>query len=505
MFASGRFRASDLTMSQPDSHPDPLALRVLPESAYVSIGEYQASGGGRGLMAARSVSPETVIDALTASGLRGRGGAGFPTGHKWRTIQANQSPTLRTTIVVNAAEGEPGTFKDRAILDANPYAVLEGALIAAVVMGASSIVVATKARFTAQILRIRQAINECIAAGWSDGVEIRIVEGPGEYLFGEETALLEVIDGRPPFPRIAPPYRQGVVEVVSNDTDILSGSGLPAAVLMAGPDAGTNAPPTLVNNVETFANVPAILAYGADWFRAVGTADSPGSIVCTVTGAVQHPAVAEVPMGTLLGDLIEQVGGGMQPGRDLKAVLVGVSGAVIEPGGLSTPLTYEAMAEIGSSLGSGGYIVIADDQSAVGVAAGVSRFLAVESCGQCTPCKVDGLSISNCLAAVAGGEASAEELGRVNDLLGTVADGARCSLAAQHQTVISSLMRSFVDEFQTQVAVSAEPVKVELVAELISIDSGDIDTEFLRKQPDWTYEPTDGGKTPVERFTDHRA
>lgn len=504
MFAGGSVGASDLTMTNIESHPDPLSSRVLPESAYRSLGDYKGSGGGRGLAAAKSVSPETVIAELAASGLRGRGGAGFPTGRKWQTIRANQSPTLRTTIVVNAAEGEPGTFKDRAILDANPYAVLEGALIAAVVMGASSVVVATKGRFEPQLHRLRQAIDECDTAGWSDGVDIRLVEGPGEYLFGEETALLEVIDGRPPFPRIAPPYRRGAVEVVSTDTDVASGSGLSATVMMAGPAADTDAPPTLVNNVETFANVPAIVAYGADWFRRLGTADSPGTIVCTISGAVQHPGVAEVPMGTSLGDLVENVGGGLLPGRRLKAVLVGVSGSVIMPSHLSTPLTYEAMAAIGSSLGSCGYVVIADNQSAVGLAAGVSRFLAVESCGQCTPCKIDGLTISTTLAAIAGGEASADQLEHVRQSLGTVADGARCSLAAQHQTVVASLIELFADEFQTQIQPTAKPVKVELIAELTAISPEGVDTDFLRKQPDWTYEPTDSGKTPVERFTDHR-
>jgi NADH:ubiquinone oxidoreductase subunit F (NADH-binding) len=258
----------------------------------------------------------------------------------------------------------------------------EGALIAAVVLEASSIIIAIKARFETQLRRLREAINECVAAGWSDRVEIRIVEGPSEYLFGEETALLEVIDGRPPFPRIAPPYRRGAVEVVASDDDTVSGSGLAATVMMAGPETDTAAPPTLVNNVETMANVPAVVAYGAGWFRMVGT--SPGTVVCTVTGSVQRPGVGEVPMGTLLNDVIEQVGGGLQPDRQLKAVMVGVSGSVVGPHQLATPLTHEAMAGIGSSLGSGGYIVVADDQSAVWVAAGVSRFLAIESCGQCT-------------------------------------------------------------------------------------------------------------------------
>jgi NADH:ubiquinone oxidoreductase subunit F (NADH-binding) len=477
---------------------------VLPKPPYATLSEYEASGGGKGLTAAHAVSAETIIEELVASGLRGRGGAGFPTGVKWRAMRTNASSVLRTTVIVNAAEGEPGTYKDRAILEANPYAVLEGALIAASVLEASSIVIATKARFERQLLRLRGAINECVAAGWSDGVEIRIVEGPSEYLFGEETALLEVVDGRPPFPRIAPPYRRGAVEVVASDGDAASGSGLAAPVMMAGPESDTAAPPTLVNNVETMANVPAIVAYGAEWFKMVGTSDSPGTIVCTVSGSVRRPGVGEVPMGTLLSDVIEQIGGGLQPDRQLKAVMVGVSGSVVGPRHLATPLTHEAMAAIGSSLGSGGYIVVADDQSAVSVAAGVSRFLSVESCGQCTPCKVDGLTIASTLAAVARGEGGSEDLETLGDNIARVADGARCSLAAQHQTVVSSLLNSFAAEFEAQVQLSAKPVGVELIAELLDVASGALDTEFVGKQPDWTYSPTDSGKTPVDLFTDHR-
>ena len=191
--------------------------RVLPSEPYGSIAEYVAAGGGKGLAAARAVDAETVIGELTASGLRGRGGAGFPTGVKWRTIKSFASPLLATSVVVNAAEGEPGTFKDRTIIRANPYAVIEGALIAAWAMEAKSVVIATKAAFGEEIARLQSAIAEVGSAGWSGDVEIRVADGPAEYLFGEETALLEVLDGRPPFPRIAPPFRQGIVEVVDAD------------------------------------------------------------------------------------------------------------------------------------------------------------------------------------------------------------------------------------------------------------------------------------------------
>jgi NADH:ubiquinone oxidoreductase subunit F (NADH-binding) len=480
--------------------------RVLPAEPFQTLDDYDAAGGGRGLEAALAVEPGIIIEELVASGLRGRGGAGFPTGVKWRTIQSFASPVLRTSIVVNAAEGEPGTFKDRTILRANPYAVIEGALIAARAVDAGSITIATKADFTEEIRRVRQAIEEMTAAGMIE-VEIDIVEGPSEYLYGEETALLEVIDGRPPFPRVAPPYRRGIDEVVESDADVDSGSGLPANVEMAATDSSSAAPPVLVNNVETMANVPEIIARGAAWFRSVGTEKSPGTIVCTITGDVRHPGVVEVPMGTRLSEAIDVIAGGPHPEREIKAVLVGVSSAVLTPAQLDVELTYEGMAAIGSGLGSAGYIVIDDATDAVSVAAGASRYLAVESCGQCTPCKQDGAEISAKLAAIAAGSGEPADLDAIRTRLGTIVDGARCSLAAQHQAVVGSLLRSFEPEFTKQCQLGVTPVEVRLVSALLDVtaEAARFDETFAGKQLDWTYADIDSGKSPVERFTDHRA
>lgn len=480
--------------------------RVLPAEPYESLASYIAVGGGEGLTAARAVAAETIIEELAASGLRGRGGAGFPTGVKWRTIKSYASPVLRTSVVVNAAEGEPGTFKDRSILRANPYAVIEGALIAAWAMEARSIVIATKASFADVVDRLRAAIAEATTAGWLGDVEIRVVEGPDEYLYGEETALLEVIDDRPPFPRIAPPFRRGIVEVVKSEDDVESGSGLPADVQMAEMDEQSAAPPVLVNNVETMANVPAIMAKGASWFRSVGTPKSPGTIVCTVTGAVQHPGVFEIPMGTSLRELLDAAGGA-HPGQQIRAVLVGVSSAALTAAQLDTELSYEAMSAIGSGLGSAGFIVIADDTDVVGLAAGVSRFLAIESCGQCTPCKEGGLEIARLLDDAAKGEAAANDLVTIKERLATVADGARCSLASQHQAVVGSLLNAFDKQIGARFQPDVTPVAVHLIAALVDIGEQDaiVDASFADKQPDWTFDDVDSGKTPVERFTDHRA
>src|SRR6476659_1759028 len=248
--------------------------RVLDPEPVQSLDAWIAAGGGKALEAAASVGAETVIETIEASGLRGRGGAGFPTGTKWRTVAANRSTTLPSTVVVNGAEGEPGSFKDRLILRRNPYRVIEGALIAAGAIGADRVIIAVKASFEAEVARLRVAVDEIRQAGWVDeSIEMSVFEGPSEYLYGEETALLEVIDGRSPFPRVAPPFRHGVDEIGEDTSEA-------AETDMAGPGAGEAAPPTLVNNVETMANVARIVLEGPDWFRSVGTDASPGTIVC---------------------------------------------------------------------------------------------------------------------------------------------------------------------------------------------------------------------------------
>src|SRR2546421_7138031 len=227
----------------------PAITRILDTEPVPSLAAYLESGGGNGLAAARALGPAATIDEVPAAGIRGRGGAGFPTGVKWRAVAANLSIVESSSVVVNAAEGEPGSFKDRELLDRNPYRVLEGALIAALAIGADTVIVGMKRTATRHIERVRAAIAEVQGSDLATGVEIDLVEGPPEYLLGEETALLEAIDGRYPFPRIAPPYRRGVEEVVETPADLSSASGLSAHVEMAGPGTETEAPPTLVDNV----------------------------------------------------------------------------------------------------------------------------------------------------------------------------------------------------------------------------------------------------------------
>jgi NADH-quinone oxidoreductase subunit F len=483
-----------------------LVHRVLHPTPIGSLDEYLGVGGGRGLDAARGLSADEIISEVGASGLRGRGGAGFPTGRKWRTVRDNAAQVERTSVVVNAAEGEPGTFKDRTILRNNPYQVLEGALIAARAVDADQVVVATKEAFTVEVGRLRAAIADIERAGWCDGIVIEVILGPHEYLYGEETALLETIDGRYPFPRIAPPYRRGVREVVESPADVNSGSGLSAHVEMAGPSHETDAPPALVDNVETLANVAQIFARGAAWFRTVGTAESPGTIVCTVIGATRRHGIGEVAMGTPLREVIDEIGGGARPGRQIRAVLPGVSSAFIPASALDTPASYEALAAVGSGLGSGGFMVFDDTDDLVSVAAGVARFLAVESCGQCSPCKLDGLRIAELLDDVRRSEAGSDELDELRKRIATVVDGARCSLATQQQTVVASLLDRFPDDVNAHLDGKTPASEPELVAELVDIDDGvaRIDEHHLAKQPDWTYDATDSGKSPAERLGEHR-
>jgi NADH:ubiquinone oxidoreductase subunit F (NADH-binding) len=481
-----------------------LVHRVLYPTAIESLDEYLQARGGRGIEAARAMSPDEIIAELDASGLRGRGGAGFPTGRKWRTVRDYCSNFERTSVVVNAAEGEPGTYKDRTILRNDPYQVLEGAVIAARAMDADQIVVATKESFTVEVDRLQRAVDEIKGAGWSDGIEVSVFEGPNEYLYGEETALLETLDGRYPFPRIAPPYRRGVREVVETAADVRAESGLAAHVEMAGPDPEAEAPPVLVDNVETMANVARIVARGAEWFRTEGTPESPGTIVCTITGSTVHSGVGEVIMGTPLRDVIDAIGGGARPGRELRAVLPGVSNTFIEA--LDTPVSYEALAAVGSGLGSAGFIVFDDSDDLVAAAAGVSRFLAIESCGQCTPCKLDGLRISELLEATTRGDGTTFSVDELRSRVAKVADGARCSLATQQQVVVGGLLSRFGDDVDAHVERRVRSTAPRPIAELVDIVDGvaHIDVRHADKQPDWTYDPVDSGKSPAARLGEHR-
>jgi NADH:ubiquinone oxidoreductase subunit F (NADH-binding) len=481
--------------------------RVLPSAIARSVADGADGHAREALDEARAVEPGTIIELIEDAGLRGRGGAGFPAGRKWRTVAANCTPLLPATVVVNAAEGEPGSFKDRAILQRDPYRVLEGALIAAHAVGADSVIVATKASFTEEVSRLRAAIEEIDRAGWTEAVPVTLFAGPSEYLYGEETGLLEAIDGRPPFPRIAPPYREGVDEMFEDAADAASGTSSAAHTELAGPTGESVAPPTLAGNTETFANVPGIVRNGADWFRALGTPDSPGTVVCTVTGDTVRAGVAEVELGTPLRTVLEQIGGGPRAGHEWVAAMSGVANPLLLATAFDTPLSYEAMQAAGSGLGAAGFIVFDDSTDFAALAAGVARFLAVESCGQCRHCKDDGLTLADSLARVAESRAHPRDRDEITARLSVVAEGARCNLATQQQIVVGSVLQQFPDAFEAHLERDAPAQTPVLIAAVVDLADGvaRLDETQRTKQPDWTHDAVDSGQWPADRLDDRRS
>ncbi len=480
--------------------------RTLPASALDTLDRYLDAGGGEAIGIAREQSPDDLIAEVTRAGLRGRGGAGFPTGRKWQTVRANSAGAAgAATVVVNGAEGEPGSFKDRAILRANPFAVLEGALVAACAVGAARVVIAVKASFATERSILERARSEIDAAGWLDGIELEIFAGPSAYLLGEETALLEAIDGRPPFPRIAPPYRRGIdddlVPAPDGDHDA---SRSAANVELAGPRSETSGTPTLVDNVETMANIPGIVTRGADWFRSIGTDTSPGSVVCTVSGAAPRHGVGEFPMGTPLREVLETLGGMdlAQNHGGIVAVATGVSSPVVDPALLETPLTYEDFEVAGTNLGTAGFIVIDNEEDLLTATCDAAAFLAVESCGQCTPCKADGRIIAIGLGALATADASEirPDLDAVRDALTTVADSARCNLASQQQAVVGTILARFPDLIAGITNGTITPRSTVVVAPIEDLVAGHfvLDLDQTAKQPDWTFDVIDSGKAPAD-------
>lgn len=471
--------------------------RVLAASGFDSLCEYEHAGGGRGVISARRRGPDGIISEIEASGLRGRGGAGFPTGAKWRQVSAYRSHDIHSLVIVNGAEGEPGSFKDRAIMRANPYLVVEGALIAALAVGADWAVIALKETFTQELQRLEQAVAEMTDAGWMKGVAVSVAVGPSAYLFGEETALLEVLDGRPPFPRLSPPFRHGGIEVGTDP-------GQPGGLLLALP-GGDGAPPTLANNVETIANVPGILAESAEWFRSVGTPETPGTVVCTVSGAVRRDCVVEVPTTMTLEELVATHGEGAREGRTLVAAMSGVAHAILPQTRFATPLCYDAMHAAGTGLGAAGWIVFDDAIDLAAVAAGVSRFLAVESCGQCVPCKRDGLELAERLDLVRRSEASELDLLAIAERARSVSEQARCYLAQQHENVVTSVLANFPDALESHLR-GAPASDIYTVAPIADIGTDGVfvlDDDQRSKQPDWSFDEVDSGKAPVDRLAAH--
>ncbi len=400
---------------------------LLSTNAFIpSLEAYAAAGGLQGLKKARALSPKELIEEVKNSGLRGRGGAGFPAGVKWESVAGD--PWRTKYVVCNAAEGEPGTYKDRYLLQRNPYPMLEGTLIAAHAVGAKNVFIGTKRKFIREVERITSAIKEMEAAHLFRKGFVQVVLGPDDYLFGEEKALLEVIDGRGAMPRILPPYMQGARFT---------------------PTAHN---PTIVNNVETMSHLPFILAHGAEWFRSVGTKDTPGTMIFTLSGDVKNPGMYELPMGTKLHDLLYETGGGPKSKEHpIKAVFSGVANAVITPELFNTPLDFGSMRAAGTGLGSGGLIVYDESVCMIKVALMFSQFLAKESCGQCLPCNMGCRIITQHLAKIEAGRGSKNDLNKIRIECGRVTNQTRCYLPAQEAKLISSIIEKFPQEFEAHI------------------------------------------------------
>jgi NADH-quinone oxidoreductase subunit F len=456
---------------------------LLPPRPFATLDEYLAAGGGRAVAAAREQGSEWVMAQLEHAGLRGRGGAGFPTVTKWRSVAAGGDELGDRYAVANGAEGEPGTFKDRALLRANPYQVLEGLSIAATVVHAREAFIAVKASFAPEIDALERALREMSDAGLLGDAPVSLVGGPEEYLFGEEKALLEVIEGNEPMPRWLPPYLHGLFATTPQEGWSASTGPTDDAT-----QVGSN--PTLVNNVESLAHVPLVIARGADWYRTIGTRETPGPLLCTVVGDVDHAGVAEIEPGTTLREVIDRIGGGPRNGRTIKAVLSGVSNPVLAGDDLDAPVSYEGLAAAGGGLGSAGFIVFDDTRSMLAVGRMVSRFLYVESCGQCRACKYGTGEITrhlDRLAAPTGGNSADIEI--IGQRLRDVTNQNRCFLGEQEQRVVSSLLRRFPQDFDLDVrATSIEPLPAPKITDLRD-GVATYDTAQARKQPDWTYTP----------------
>jgi bidirectional [NiFe] hydrogenase diaphorase subunit len=396
------------------------------------IESYIAEGGYSALYKAlREMTPEIVTAEITRSGLRGRGGAGFPTGLKWTTVAKSAGPVKY--VVCNADEGDPGAFMDRSVLESDPHRVLEGMAIAGYAVGANQGYIYVRAEYPLAVKHLRTAISQAERLGvlgreifhssFHFGIKIRL--GAGAFVCGEETALLASIEGRPGRPRPRPPY--------------------PA-------EFGLWGRPTLINNVETLANIPAIVHRGGEWFSRIGTSSSKGTKVFALAGRVVNTGLIEVPMGISLRDIIYRIGGGIREGRGFKAVLTGgPSGGCIPENLLDMPVDYESLAGAGSIMGSGGMIVLDDTACMVDVAKFFIDFCRSESCGKCVPCRVGTAQIHLLLDKIAGGAGEISDIARLEALCDLVKQTSLCGLGQTAPNPVMSTLRYFKDEYLSHI------------------------------------------------------
>ncbi len=393
------------------------------------IDEYIAFDGYRALARVLlEMDGDEVIDIITKSGLRGRGGAGFPTGKKWRSTK--DSKGNEKYVVCNADEGDPGAFMDRSILEGDPHAVLEAMEIAGFAIGAKKGFIYVRAEYPIAVQRLKIAIEQARNYGilgenifgtdFSFDIEIRL--GAGAFVCGEETALLESIEGKRGQPRVKPPY--------------------PA-------QSGLWGKPTLINNVETYANIAQIILKGPEWYSSIGTANSKGTKVFALGGNVNNVGLVEVPMGTTLREIVYDIGGGIPNGREFKAAQTGgPSGGCIPKEHLDTPIDYESLKQIGSMMGSGGLIVMDDTKCMVCLAKFYLQFTVSESCGKCTPCRIGTKRMLEILEKLCSGEGEEYDIYRLEKLAVNIQKSSICGLGQSAPNPVISTMKYFRDEFR---------------------------------------------------------
>jgi NADH:ubiquinone oxidoreductase subunit F (NADH-binding)/NADH:ubiquinone oxidoreductase subunit E len=395
----------------------------------LSIDDYLARGGYEALKkAVTAMSPEEVIETVKTSGLRGRGGAGFPTGLKWSFTQPLDATSKY--VICNADEGEPGTIKDRYLMEGDPHKVLEGLAIAAYAVGAGQGFIYCRGEYYLSQHRLQHAIEQAAArgylgdnlfgSGFSFAVELR--SGFGSYVCGEETALIESLEGKRGFPRLKPPF-PGV--------------------------SGLLGRPTVVNNVETLAAVPAIISRGGEWYCSLGTEDTPGTKIYQIIGHVKTPQIVEAPVGMTLRELIDTYGGGLRDGRTFKMCQTGgASAGLVTAEALDVPLDFGSLAQVGGALGSGTMLVLDDSTCVVDFLKCVADFFAHESCGQCTPCREGSAWFRTYLTAFTQGQGKLEDLGFLQRLAATLQDASFCPLGQSVPAPFLSALQHFRAEIE---------------------------------------------------------
>ena len=405
------------------------------------INEYIAYDGYMALgKVLTEMTPEQVIEIISASGIRGRGGAGFPTGRKWSFALAQ--PKGQKYVCCNADEGDPGAFMDRSVLEGDPHVVLEAMTIAGYAIGANQGYIYIRAEYPLAVQRLRTAIKQSkemgllgkniFGSGFDFDLELRL--GSGAFVCGEETALMTSIEGHRGEPRVRPPY--------------------PAV-------KGLFGVPTVLNNVETFANIPRIILNGAEWFASMGTEGSKGTKVFALGGKIYNTGLVEIPMGTTLREIVEEIGGGIPDGKKFKAAQTGgPSGGCIPAEHLDTPVDYDNLIAIGSMMGSGGLIVMDEDNCMVDIAKFFLGFTVDESCGKCSPCRIGTKRLYEMLGKVTEGKATLEDLDKMEELCHYIKDNALCALGQTAPNPVLSTLRYFRSEYETHITKKKCPAGV---------------------------------------------